>query len=183
MSLLTNREIRSHWDHAVRDPKSKHPSQMFWEFLLCNKYFPEPRFFTRWIWSPSTLQLIAADLYMRQNLSVEIDLPAPDVVSTSDVRTRIFLLVESGAFDEAPEQIEALALDACQSHLRSTGLNFVYAMTTIGTSAKMWRYQNREGVTPSLEPMNYWNAYIEADSNQASKFSDWVEMMKADPPQ
>lgn len=183
MSLLTDAIIRSLWDEAVAMPKEKHPSQTFWEYLLSNKYFTEAWFSLPLIWSPSTIELIAGEFSMRQNLSINIVVPAPDGTSISNITTRIFLVVESGPSDQPPKHVERLAIDACKAHLKSTGLTFVYAMTTIGTSAMMWKYQHHEGFMPCLEPLTYWDAYIEADSEQASRFSDWFDRMKEAPPQ
>lgn len=94
----------------------------------------------------------------------------------------IICVVESGSPNDATGVIEHRALDACEQHLRTLGLSFIYAMTTVGTQAKLWKYTPVAGKQPQLEPLFFSPNYIEADAPTAYLLESGFSLMRDDLP-
>ncbi|KAL9023818.1 MAG: hypothetical protein Q9196_006953, partial [Gyalolechia fulgens] len=66
--------------------------------------------------------------------------------------------------------VERQAITACTSYLNSNNMSSVYAMTAIGTAARLWKYKkNDDYLTPMFggDGLSDMNDYIEANSNAA----------------
>ncbi|KAK7425946.1 hypothetical protein QQZ08_007528 [Neonectria magnoliae] len=80
--------------------------------------------------------------------------------------------------------VEQQALDAAQTCMQRDGLQWIWAMTTVGVSFRMW-YIDEGGVqvVPVSVPApvakdGESGQYIDADSSDASVFSDAVQRIK-----
>ena len=82
------------------------------------------------------------------------------------------------------EAVEAQAFEACGTYLwGKQALTHVYAVTTIGTRARVWKYTKTgaQSLTDS-RPSGTLNAYIEASHPDSSKLRTALLHMKQFPP-
>lgn len=76
--------------------------------------------------------------------------------------------------------VEAQAFEACGTHLRSKpNLSHVYAVTTIGTRARVWKYM-KPGAQSAIDsfPSGNLNAYIEASHQDSFRLRNAFIKMK-----
>lgn len=177
MSLFTNPYVRTLWDLALSQPEAINPSQVFWQFVLSKYFFPELQYCLQFSWTPVSHQLLEqAHNTGRLNIVIQsIGASATNPIS-------LICVVESGAPNSDALTIENIALDQCAEHVMTHGLSFVYAMTTVGTTAMLWKYHPRAGIQPRLEPLITYPTYIDADSPDIDLLENWFQIMKREPP-
>ncbi|KAF7557982.1 hypothetical protein G7Z17_g220 [Cylindrodendrum hubeiense] len=84
--------------------------------------------------------------------------------------------------DTSIEEIEQTVLDAARSHIQKDNLEWIWAMTTIGVSFRMW-FIDKDAL--KLVPMHGMATegdepqYVDANSPEASIFYDAVRSIKA----
>lgn len=177
MSLLRNSHVRTLWDAVQHRPEERQTARDFWEYVLSKDYFPESDYFITSHWTPTSPQLLW-DLYgtERSNFVVKA------IGALNPASISLVCVVECGSSNDLPIMIEAYALDACAQHLAITGLSWVYAMTTVGTTAMLWKYVPRAGTQPRLEPLIHTSTYLEADRPDMLLIGNWFDAMKRNPP-
>lgn len=176
MSLLTNPYVRTLWDSVLTAPDEINPSRVFWHYVLSKTFFAELPYCLPCFYTPTSPQLLE-EMHGICRLNVVVQYIASDPID-------IICVVESGSPNDAIGVIEHRALDACDQHLRNHGLSFIYAMTTVGTQAKLWKYTPRAGMQPQLEPLfpSPTYSYIEADAPAAYLLELGFFLMKSDRP-
>ncbi|RMZ72816.1 hypothetical protein GMOD_00009866 [Pyrenophora seminiperda CCB06] len=82
-------------------------------------------------------------------------------------------------------QVENQAWRACRAYLADNkNIGFIYAVTTIGTEARIWKYDritHEESLTGN-EPKGVRTAYIDAASPDSSLLRTALLAMKENPP-
>jgi hypothetical protein len=81
--------------------------------------------------------------------------------------------------------VELQANDACKTYCESSGFTHVFAMTTVGTSARLWKYESAGGrLTPLFGSSAFGDgdAYIDANSSNAHSIKNGLRHIKAFPP-
>ncbi|MCJ1265582.1 hypothetical protein MMC22_005462 [Lobaria immixta] len=177
MSLLKNVHVRALWDAVQHRPEERNTARNFWEYVLSKDYFTESNYFITSHWTPTSPQLLW-DLYGTERLNFVVKA----IGALNPASISLVCVVECGTRYDLPIVIEAQALDACAQHLAISGLSWVYAMTTVGTAAMLWKYVPRAGTQPKLEPLIHPPTYFEADQPDMLLLGNWFDRMKGNPP-
>lgn len=83
------------------------------------------------------------------------------------------------------QEVEAQALDAAQRCTQAEDNLFIYTMTTVGVSFRVWFYEKEGSALIPLhgDPTNAdWPQYIDADSGHAWVLPSCMEMVKSELP-
>ncbi|OCL09029.1 hypothetical protein AOQ84DRAFT_388450 [Glonium stellatum] len=134
MTLLINDYIRVLYDEANSD-KYEHSSISFWNYLLTKVYFTEDWFFT-----DREKPASPDDPLRRVDEQVRY-------FERGSMKTRVLCIHEgkkAGEGDSAVANVEGQAFEACATYCASSGMTHVYALTTIGTYARTWKYSSEE---------------------------------------
>jgi hypothetical protein len=176
MSLLTNAYLRVLYSDA-QSSTYEHHSISFWGYLLSKVYFAEQFFYV----DPQK-PASPDDPLRRVDEQVKY-------FENGTLKTRILCFHEgkkTEASANAVQSVEGQAFEACATYCQSNNnITHVYALTTIGTFARTWKYSH---ATKKLEPLfgsaGLLNlaAYVDADSSQATQLDKSFKHMKQFPP-
>jgi hypothetical protein len=80
--------------------------------------------------------------------------------------------------------VEGQAHEACVTYCGTTEFTHVYAMTTLGTTAGLWKFEKDTGLAPLFGSQQNLdrNSYIDANSPEAYRIKDGLTQMKNLPP-
>lgn len=174
MTLINTTFLRVLHNEAV--PKYEHAPMSFWTYFF-NLHFSEECF-----------------LYDREKPANEKLDPLRRVdaqlryleTSTNAVQVLFFHEAKNnGAAQAKLVEVENQVYEACGIYCHEAKYSHVYAVTTIGTAARVWKYVKADGTLQPLtgsEGTGVRSAYIEVDSPDASKISAAVQHMKNFPP-
>lgn len=175
MSLVTDETLAELWERAQAAVESEWPSRTFWSHLL------------------------SKHIFARMNDVVAVEEPP----SSGDPRRRIDIIVSytnaerrlsvlcfveckrPNATVYLTDEVEHQAFNACVSYLSEKNLDFVYAMTTLGTRARLWTYfRGLDYLDPLFgsTDISAKKEYIEAHSTQAAQLTAGFNIMKDKPP-
>lgn len=175
MSLVTSLPLLVYWRAAQLAVDSEWQSRSFWVNLLSRHMFPEAEYHVVQEEPPSS-----ASGRRRIDILVErVD------AKTEDFQILCFVECKRpNASASLIKEVEDQAFNACVSYLAEKRLEFVYAMTTIGTRARLWVYQ-----PPNDFLYPFWGSqdpsaiqYIEAHSADAERLRAGFNQMKPEPP-
>ncbi|KAL8932672.1 MAG: hypothetical protein Q9216_006734 [Gyalolechia sp. 2 TL-2023] len=176
MSLVTTPYLRVYWVAAVSAPESEQESVEFWHEILTRSMFagkPDISVFQES--HPATGDKRKVDLVVKK-----IVLPS--------IKIHILCFVEvkkPNAPQSLIDEVEGQAITACMSYTIVNNMEFVYAMTAIGTTARLWYYEKGADY---LTPMHGGGGlsdqadYIEANSTEAHILLHNFHRMLAEPP-
>ena len=171
MSLITDPTLATLWREAQVATESEWPSRTFW------------------------LHLFTKHIFFRKSDIVAVEEPPSStvakrridiIVKYTNAEHQIFVLcfVECKR-PNAPitliDEVEHQAFNACASYLSDNNLEFVYAMTTLGTRARLWKYfRGNDYLTPLFGSDNLSDKkeYVEAHSTQAAHLTAGFNAMK-----
>ncbi|KAF8847846.1 hypothetical protein BDZ45DRAFT_681625 [Acephala macrosclerotiorum] len=165
MSLITTPQLAVLW-HAAQ-AKPEYAAAEFWQYALKEHYFKGPE------WSIAPEQ---------PPTEAEGDLRRVDKIikrfrSTSSYFRGVVLveLKRQSATQKDIDEVEYQAFTACCAFLHYYRLDTVWAMTAVGTAARIWFYNRGETyLTPFIPPSQALGArsdYIEANSPEANQLS------------
>lgn len=180
MSFLTNPYVRTLWDSAMSEWTEIDPSRTFWNHVLSKEFFTEYKYLLSCSFTP-----VSEGLWRlmggvnRQNFAIK---SIGEAGSAADSDS-IICVVESAAPNDEPQSVEKFVLDACGEYLRDYDLSWVYAMTTIGTSVKLWKCHALGGHQLRLENLLRPPHYINADSDEMIWVAEWFARMKRELPE
>lgn len=177
MSLLKNEYIRTIWNKTQEAPDTTKPGRDFWLYVLSKIFFPGIEYSTTIDAAPVSAQL-RRSLGGLDRLNILIE----KIGGLSPERVSLVCVVESGAPNLPAHDVEARALDACAHYLETTGFTWLYAMTTLGTSAMLWKYAPQPGRQPELEQLCLTTSYVDADDVEMITLATCLEQMKRNPP-
>ncbi|KAF9733708.1 hypothetical protein PMIN01_08051 [Paraphaeosphaeria minitans] len=173
MSLITNTFLRAFYQGV--NPQNEHSAVTFWAYVF-KVYFPEEHF-----------------LFDTQKPASHSD-PLRRVdgkltyVENQTNRLMVLFFFEAKRTSQAQAEMQAVegqAFEACGTFLSSQPhLSHIYAVTTIGTEARVWKYSADRtflGLGNS-SPSGTRAAYIDADSAAASTLRSALLHMKQFPP-
>ncbi|OCL07913.1 hypothetical protein AOQ84DRAFT_341143 [Glonium stellatum] len=172
MSLITDNLRQQLYNEAVSN--YEHASLSFWTYIF-KVYFSETYFFYDRE-KPASEQ---ADPLRRVDGQVKY-------FEEGSFRTRVLCFHEAKktyASDDDMRVVEGQAFEACATYCGNSNLTHVFAITTIGTRARTWKY-----IANQLQPLSGSSgllnrgAYIDANSTAASQISDSFNHMKQFPP-
>ncbi|OCL10333.1 hypothetical protein AOQ84DRAFT_219697 [Glonium stellatum] len=174
MTLITNVYLKKLWEDAQANPSSEHHSISFWNYLLSKVVFASEGFIVDHQKPPSL-----------DDPNRKIDIVVK-YFEDPDFKIKMLCFHEAKkpkATKYDIEIVESQAIDACETYCKGEGKDFIYAMTTIGTAARQWRYESG-GFEPLFGPGDLADrsAYIEASSPDASQIRAGFEYMKKFPP-
>ncbi|KAI5464342.1 hypothetical protein BGZ63DRAFT_421391 [Mariannaea sp. PMI_226] len=165
MSIVTSRYLLKHYNEALDDLGGM--SSTFWQVLLQQAFH-----------MPGVCSVIAKSCPVksvrRGDLVVKRYDENNDTLST-------LLWVELSCHSRNVEEVEQRALDAAKRCIRKNNLTWIWAMTTVGVSFRIW-FVSRKKL--QLEPMHGSatkadkSQYIDADSDEAIVFSKAVQRIK-----
>ncbi|KAF2175339.1 hypothetical protein K469DRAFT_611132 [Zopfia rhizophila CBS 207.26] len=175
MSLVTTEFLRALYNEA-QSGTYEHTSISFWGYLLSKVYFAEDHFYV-----DAQKPASPNDPLRRVDEQVKY-------FEKGTLKTRILCFHEGkkpSANTDDMQVVEGQAFEACATYCDFAGINHVYALTTIGTLARTWKYSHG---TRQLEPLfgsaGLLNraAYVDADSAHASQLDQTFRHMKMIPP-
>jgi hypothetical protein len=174
MSLITNPFLRKLYDESVS--QYEHAPKSFWTYLFKIK-FPE-EYFSYEQEKPASqkadpLRRVDGRLIYFEH-------------STMEIRVLCFHEAKKTfASDTDMQEVEGQAFEACATYCGNSHLTHVYALTTIGTLARLWKYSRGTG---HLDPLfgsaglMRREAYIDVDSEAAVEINRNFQLMKQFPP-
>ncbi|KAH7231705.1 uncharacterized protein BKA55DRAFT_524309 [Fusarium redolens] len=165
MTILQSGLLRKHYEEAVDDIEYK--SSAFWMAVL-QRAFYEPDIYSVTPESSPDGSLRRVDMVVKRYDQDNHTLSA-------------LLWVECKRPSGSVQEVEDQALDAARRCIQRDGLMWIWAMTTVGVSFRMWFVDARGG---QLVPMHGTAAqadrrqYIDANSPAASVFPDAIQSIK-----
>ena len=175
MSLVTDETLVALWERAQAAPESEWPSRTFWSHLL-----------SKHIFSRKDDVIAVEEPPSSGDAKRRIDI----IVSYTNAERRICVLCfvkckRPNATVYLVDKVEHQAFNACVSYLSENDLTFVYAMTTLGTRARLWMYVRGHDYLDLLfgsKDILAKKEYIEAHSTQAEQLTSGFNTMKDQPP-
>ena len=177
MSLLTTPALTAYYN-AVRQ-NNESTAVAFWT-LVFKTFFPEEQYnFVR------EMAASANDPQRRVDGQLQY-------VEAGTPRIMVLFFHEAKRASQsttAMQEVEGQAFEACGTYLDYKRVSFVYAVTTIGTEARLWKYES-DGNFRSLtvnssgnaQPQGTRSAYIDANSVDAAQLRAGLLHMKQLPP-
>lgn len=160
----------------MQAPDETNPSPIFWHYLLSKHFFTEFRYFVQIYYTPTSPELYHELHGMsRLNITVKV-IGTPPPMATS-----IICVVESGAPNASRREVERKVFDACNQYTRMYGFRSVWALTTIGTYAKFWRYETAGAPQPRLIP-EFGINYTDVGAPESINLFRYFDYMKRSPP-
>lgn len=165
MSIVTSKFLRKHYYEALEDLEGM--SFAFWQVILQQAFYP-PGAYAVITESPLDKSLCQVDLVVKRYDENHDTLSA-------------LLWVEFKRHTGDEKEVEKQALDAAKRCIQKDNLLWIWAMTTVGVSFRMW-FISRKNL--KLEPMHGTainserSQYINADSDDAIVFSEAVRRIK-----
>lgn len=175
MTLITNLYIKAYYD-AVQ-PDNEHSALSFWSYFF-KQSFPEPQF-------SYDRETPASSADPKRRVDGKMSYVENQ---TSRIMALFFHEGKRGKDGEgvsAMTAVEGQAFEACGTFMsENPQLTHIYAITTIGTEARIWKYWRNGTIVGVGVPDNSGvrTAYIEANSPDAVKLSAGIQQMKAFPP-
>ncbi|KAF2194754.1 hypothetical protein K469DRAFT_650693 [Zopfia rhizophila CBS 207.26] len=174
MSLITDPYLRTIYEEA----KSvyEHAPMSFWTYFF-NAHFPE-KWFLYDREKPASEELDPARRVDAQLRYFEAGMKAIRVLCFHEAK-------KPNVPDSKMELVEGQAIEACATYCHNTHFTHVYAFTTIGTEARAWKYWREPGRVECLTDSmgtGVREAYIDVDSQEASKLLAALKHMKDYPP-
>jgi hypothetical protein len=175
MALVYDGFLQRWYDIAVGSPE-EHNAMSFWNYLW-NQYFHEKHFFYDRE-KPAS----------RQDSRRRVD-GVMTYMEKDTIEPRVLFFHEAkkaGQTDSQVRDVEGQAFEACGTYLQSRPeFTHVYAVTTIGTEARVWKASLLEDGFQSLvddHPPGIRSAYIDAKSTDSKKLVQAINHMKQFPP-
>lgn len=165
MSIVRKGLLRKHYEEAVEDIEYK--SSAFWQAVL-HRAFYEPDIYSVTAESSPDGSLRRVDMVVKRYDANNHTLSA-------------LLWVECKRQSGNVQEVEEQALDAARRCIQKDNLMWIWAMTTVGVSFRMWFV---DASVLELEPIHGSAAYadrrqyIDADSPAASVFPDAIQRIK-----
>ncbi|KAH7129631.1 hypothetical protein B0J13DRAFT_140058 [Dactylonectria estremocensis] len=165
MSIVTSKFLRKHYNEALEDLECM--SSAFWQVLLQQAFYM-PGVYAVTTESPPDKSLRRVDLVVKRYDENHDTLSA-------------LLWVEFKRHTGSVKEVEQQALDAAKRCIQKDNLMWIWAMTTVGVSFRMW-FISRDNL--QLEPMHGTatkadkSQYINADSDEAIVFPEAVRRIK-----
>jgi hypothetical protein len=177
MSLVTSGFVRRLYNDANAQQAQEHETITFWEYLFNKRYFVGED------WAVASQKPPSSEVEDRRR---RIDLSIIHYDGNTD-KVKIVAIIEGKRTSTQPavvEQVEAQAYEACEARCRSG--ESVWAITVIGTAARVWRYTtlpapNWVCVTGGQEPEIRY--YIDADSAAAAVIDSNIRAIMIGDPQ
>ncbi|KAG4275850.1 hypothetical protein FPRO04_14315 [Fusarium proliferatum] len=165
MTILQSGLLRKHYEEAIDDIEYK--SSAFWQAVL-QRAFYEPDIYSVTAESSPDESLRRVDMVVKRYDENNHTLSA-------------LLWVECKRPSGSVQEVEDQALDAARRCIQRDGLMWIWAMTTVGVSFRIWFIEARVG---QLVPMHGTaveadrRQYIDANSPAASVFPDAIQCIK-----
>ncbi|CAG7565725.1 unnamed protein product [Fusarium equiseti] len=165
MTIVRTGLLRKHYEEAIDDIEYK--SSAFWQAVL-QRAFYEPDIYSVTAESSPDESLRRVDMVVKRYDENNHTLSA-------------LLWVECKRPSGSVQEVEDQALDAARRCIQRDNLMWIWAMTTVGVSFRMWFVDAR---VFQLEPMHGTavqadrRQYIDADSPAASVFPDAIQRIK-----
>jgi len=176
MSLLDgNVRLSRLYQIAQANSTDEHESQSFWNYYLSKVIFTEDAFYV----DPGK-PASAKDPLRRVDLVVKY-------FEAETYIPRVLVFYEAKKHSSSKTQmrdVEGQAHEACATYCGNTGFTHVYAMTTLGTTARLWKFVAKSTLTPLFGSSKDIDreSYIDAASSQAYLIKDNLIRMKSFPP-
>jgi hypothetical protein len=161
MSFVTTPIRQVLYDNVHQPNAHEHHTKAFWHHILTKDLFPEEHFA---VLTESTPSSHLDDALRRVDLLVSTFNPQQ--------KLRIIFINEMKRKGGSADSVEAQVQEACEACVKETKED-VWAMTVIGTTAKMWQY------TSGKTFYALTSVYIDAKSPSAQLIRDIVVNMKA----
>jgi len=156
MSLIAgNVRLNRLYQIAQANSTDEHESQSFWNYYLSKVIFTEDVFYV----DPGKPAL-ASDPLRRVDLVVKY-------FEAETYIPRVLIFYEAKKHSSSKSQmrdVEGQAHEACATYCGNTGLSHVYDMTTLGTTARLWKFVANSTLTSlfgSFKDMDR-DSYIDA---------------------
>ena len=176
MSLVTDAYLFELWKAAQAASEAEAPGRTFWNQVLSKYIFVGKEYVVASEEPPSS-----ANNKRRVDIVVKYFEPP-------NYSIRILCFVEAkrpNADLSLIDEVEHQAFDACAGYLSTNKLQHIYAMTTIGTRARLWIYRPDSDYLEPLfgsQDLSDRSAYVEAHSSDAQKLTEGFHQMKNMPP-
>lgn len=175
MSLVADRTLLALWSAAQTAVNLEWPSRTFWNQLLSKYFFTGKKYVVTSEEPPSST-----------SERRRIDIVVKYVEMNESIRVLCFVeSTRSSASFGLVDEFEHQVFNACVSYLSQRNLRFVYAMTAIGTRARLWIYRPPND---HLDPL-FGNTdlpaieeYVEANSIEAENLTIGFNKMKSGRP-
>lgn len=174
MSIVNTPILKVLWKRANANPEAK--TTAFWEAYI-NSEFPIKDNYAVASQQPPN----DAPGNLRR-----VDLTVDKLINESLLhRLFIFEAKKSSASQSEIDDLEIQGFEACVQHLRYTEREHMYAMTVIGTSARLWIAHIGEGyLTPWIPKgitLSYKAEYIPAHSNDGYRIAEGFKYIRKHP--
>jgi len=176
MSLLDNdRYLSRLYQIAQANSTDEHESRSFWNYYLSKVIFVDKAFYV----DPEK-PASGSDPLRRVDLVVkyfEAETGIPRVLIFHEAK-------KHAASGHHMTSVEGQAHEACATYCASSKFTHVYAMTTLGTTARLWKFESGSGLTPLYGSQQNLDrgSYIDANSPEAYHIRDGLIQMKNLPP-
>ncbi|ELR06923.1 hypothetical protein GMDG_02293 [Pseudogymnoascus destructans 20631-21] len=161
MSLIINQRTRSLWETAQTRPEWA--ATRFWEYVLKGQFFIGDD------WAISSQQPPTDDREDRRRVDLRIE-------RWKSNRWQIIALFEAkkqNCSQTEVDELEHQAYNACMVHLIGIGREEMYAITTIGTAARLWYITKNDDYLLPMVPVTAGlsdpTEYIEANGTMATE--------------
>lgn len=173
MDFVYDTFLQSLYDSAVKSAE-EHDAVSFWSYAF-RRYFHEKHFFY-------DTQKPASQLDPRRRVDGTMT-----YMEKNTIKPMVLFFHEAkkaGQTDSQVEDVEGQAFEACGTYLQfNSHLTHVYAVTTIGTEARFWKY-SLDGPQNLIDgqPSGTRKAYIDAKSTNSTQLVKGIDHMKQFPP-
>ncbi|KAI9742351.1 MAG: hypothetical protein M1818_003884 [Claussenomyces sp. TS43310] len=125
--------------------KPEWASTRFWEYVL------KEQFFTGWDWTIASQQPPTNEASDLRRVDLRIERWANNKWNT----ILLFKAKKQECTQTKIDNLESQAYDACLAHLLYTGRSEMYAVTSIGTSARLWYATMKDNYLLPVVPQQY----------------------------
>jgi len=170
MSLVIDDRTRAHWEKAQTKPEWG--ATKFWEYVL------KEQFFTGRDWSLSSQQPPTDESSDLRRMELRIE----KWIGNQWYTIICYEAKKAKCTQTEIDELECQAYNACITHLNYTGRDQMYAITTIGTAARLWYITKTDDYLLPFVPVDTAlaerSAYIEAHSTDAQQLRDGFNYVK-----
>lgn len=175
MSLVTTDTLRLLYNEAQAYGHLELYTIRFWIHWLVKHAFPEEH----WILAPES-PASAQDSRRRVDQSIRYR-------STGQSSIHVLLFLEAKKHNGTRQDmldVEGQVHEASMRYCRDHGIDYVYGMTMIGTTARLFQFVNQTGFVClfGTHQLNRRDLYIDADDANAKEITDAITRIRAYPP-